>query len=610
MRNAQQIIWQLASEWRDAGARPLVVIETLLEMLAIRSHGSKLLEDNDELTLRGWERHRIKLADELELPPPSGGLERFADNVPGLLEQTRRTVSQLLTGTSNSGVKDLVAGLLNILVSAPQWGGRSVALGHFTWTEYLPDLLIRLLGKPRTDPVYCPYESSGWMPLLLARAGWSVDCELPDPQIARVLLLFAFLNNWKIRARVGDPIRRPSWVNGDALHKFKYTVAITSFGLRLRDETFRDHYHRFPVRFYQGEAAQVAHLIAHTSGRVLVVVPESFLFRTSGGEREYKEKLVRSGMLSAVVRLPRGTFSPNTSVQSSLLIFETEGARKRDVLFFDASDDLGRRRSQERERVAGHEIEQIASIVRDRHETPIAAVRTCDEIAEQEFNISVDRYIHSEEKQRIASALDEEKTVELKDLAEVIRPQAVPGKAGGEGTRAFFEVSLQDVQPDGSIRQPGKIIHIEDLNLSKVVRQKLEPGDVLLSIRGRIGTVGIVSDIRNDSDSVNWIASQAFAILRLRSNSPIKPLALYRYLSSPLGKGLLQSLATGTTVPMVSMGDIKKIKIMIPSAAEQREIERQYEKIIKLRSQISQLEMIVYELNSEMWPMTKVISFN
>ena len=611
MKNAQQIMWQLASAWRDAGAKPLDVIETLLEMLASRCHGSKLLDDNDELTLRGWERQRIELADELELPPASGSLERCVNTVPGLLEQTRRTVAHLLADTSNSGFKDMVSGLLNILVSAPQLsGGRSLAPAHFTSAGYLSDLLIRLLGKPSAEPVYCPYESSSWMPLSLAKAGWPVDCELSDPQVARVLLLFASINNWKIRVRVSDPIRRPSWVHGSALHKFKYTVAITSFGLRLRDETYRDLYHRFPVRFYQGEAAQIAHLIAQTSGRLLVIVPESFLFRTSGGEREYKEKLIRGGLLSTVVRLPRGTFAPNTSVQSSLLIFETHGPRNRDVLFLDAADDLGRRHSREKERAAFPEIEQIVSIVRDRCETSAAAIRTSDEIAEQEFNISVDRYVHSEEKQKIAIALDEEKTVELKDIAEVIRAQAVAGEGGSEGTRAFFEVSLQDVQPDGSIRQPGKIIRIEDLNLSKAVRQKLEPGDVLLSIRGRIGTVGLVSEMRSNCDPANWIASQAFVILRLRSNSPIKPVTLYRYLSSPLGKGLLQSLAAGATVPMVSMGDIKKIKIMIPSATEQREIERQYDKILKLRSQISQLERMVEELNSEVWPMTKVIVSN
>jgi restriction endonuclease S subunit len=162
------------------------------------------------------------------------------------------------------------------------------------------------------------------------------------------------------------------------------------------------------------------------------------------------------------------------------------------------------------------------------------------------------------------------------------------------------------VEPDGVVRTPTKLVYVDDRNLAKALRQRVQPGDVLLSVRGRIGAVGIVPEHQGQDGPTAWLASQAFVILRLRHNSPITSLILYRYLSSPMGQGLLQSLSTGMTVPMVSMGDIKKLRVMIPTADEQREIVKQYDKVRKLRAQIKQLEVLADDLNAASWPMTKV----
>ena len=191
------------------------------------------------------------------------------------------------------------------------------------------------------------------------------------------------------------------------------------------------------------------------------------------------------------------------------------------------------------------------------------------DIAAKESNISVDRYVRSEEEQKVERVLGAAKTVELNDIADIIRPQSFPTDQI-EQTQTFAEVGLQDIQSDGSITQPAKIVEIDDRSFGKIIRQRLEPGDVLLSARGRIGAVGIVPEIKAQESMAGWLASQAFVILRLRETSPIKPLTLYRYLASPLGRGLLQSLSTGATVPMVSMGDVKKLRIIIPTDENKR----------------------------------------
>lgn len=601
----------LAPSWSRAGASPADCIEVILEMLAVakrdrqRPKSSPEL-DAGELTMRSWELLRAKLDDAFDLPRGDSDLHRWLDHAPGLLEETRRALSPIFPLLATHQSERFAQSFLEFLAYAPQTGMRQTTLGYFRWPDYLAPLLGKLLGKPDEEPVYCPFDSSGWMPLFLAQAGWRMRCEVANSQTARILTLFAFIGGWELETHVGDAVRRPTWLDGDRLLQFAHSAAITNFGLRIKDDAPLDPYGRFPMRFHYGEAVQVAHLISQTRGRVVVIVPEAFLFRSSGGERDYKEQLVRRGTLSAVIRLPRDAFAAYANVQSSIVILENR-QHVRDVLFVDASEDL-RRTARSRDESGGlpHAIAQISSIVEKRRRTPSSATASYDEIAAQDFNIAVDRYVRSEEEEHIESLLEETRTLDLIDIAEIIRPQAVSGEES-RSAHAFAEVGLQDILPDGAIKQPAKLVHVDDKNLVKAMRQCVEPGDILLSVRGRIGAVAIAPEVQATSDGrKGWLASQAFVILRLRDSSPITRLTLYRYLSSPLGQGLLQSLATGMTVPMVSMGDVKKLRIMIPSPAEQRELERQYEKVRKLHAQIQELEKLAAELNSAGWPMTKV----
>ncbi|HEX5958364.1 MAG TPA: N-6 DNA methylase [Hyphomicrobiaceae bacterium] len=585
------------------GVSPLQGVEAALEWLAYRSLSDegRVSPIKGELTGQRWEEVCSALTDALSLPSHIESSASFAHRMPGLFEHTRRIADALAPDISRKSGSSIMSAILAFMMRAPQTGLRRTEVGAYVWPEYLAELFPALLGKPTGKPVYVPYDSSGWLPLLLAESGWAVDTEIRNKQIARIFGLFGYLAGWKLTAHVGDPLYAPSLRDGDRLTRFANAAAILTFGLRVRDGF--DPYNRFPVRMLHGEARQIAHLLAQSKGRVLAIVPEGFLFRAAGGERDYKEHLIRGGILAAVIRLPRGALAPFTQIQTSMLVLESEGRKSADVLFVDASDELApkddRRRHADRDPVA-----QVASMVDRRRPTEISVLAEYDAIAAQDFNISVDRYVRSDEVQRVAEVIERAQTVELSDIAEIIRPQSFPSE-GGERVARFAEVGLQDIEPDGQIRRPAKRTEIDEAIIAKILKQRLAPGDLLVSVRGRIGAVGMVQEAPPDDEVAGWLASQAFVVVRLREISPISQLTLYRYLASPLGQGLLQSLSTGATVPMVSMGDMKKLRIMVPTAKEQREIESQYEKLRKLRDQIRKLEALTEELNAAVWPMTR-----
>ena len=121
--------------------------------------------------------------------------------------------------------------------------------------------------------------------------------------MARVQALLACIGDWRLEAHVGDPIIRPILCDADGPRQFALCMAVTQFGLRLRNLDL-EPMSLFSEALHFGEARQVLHLLEHTQGVALAVVPDKLLARVRGGERSLKEQLVRDGVLQAVVALP------------------------------------------------------------------------------------------------------------------------------------------------------------------------------------------------------------------------------------------------------------------------------------------------------------------
>jgi type I restriction enzyme M protein len=586
---------QLASLWRHAGVGWSDTVENILELLFAARTGEALVNRQDELTGKAWRSIRRQLFFEDPILAESEGhrTERYF-HIPGLLEQTRRIVQPL--AHAHGVARALLDYIVDDAKSAPR------APGEFKLPGFLTVLVERLLEPASTDTVYCPFESSGLLALLLAADGWSVCSEVANGQTARIQALFMRIGRWKLDVHVSDPIRNPTWVAGESLRAFDHAVAVATFGFREREDLTTDRFGRFPVRCHYGEAIQLAHLIAQSKGRVALVVPEGFLSRTTGGERIYKDQLLRRGWLDAVISLPRGAFAAS-SIRTSLLVLDKRRPAERDVLFVDGTSDLMSAQHQVYLNDGDRQgAEQVAAMVNTRRQGTHVAPIAEREIAANGCNLSVDRYVRVEPQRKFARLLDHSiATAEISDIAEVIRPQVIPAD-DTEPVATFAEVGVSDIAPDG-FAQATKIVHVGEKGMAQAERQRLESGDVLLSVKGRIGAVGLVGQER----PIEWLASQAFVILRLRRTSPLEsPLILYRYLVSPYVQGLLKALASGTTVPSIQMADVRKLRVILPSTEEQEEILRQHEKIVRLRKQISQLDNLATELGNAAWPMTRI----
>ncbi len=96
--------------------------------------------------------------------------------------------------------------------------------------------------------------------------------------------------------------------------------------------------HNFPRKYQTRETADlfmalIMHLLKHDTGRAAVVLPDGFLFG-EGVKTTLKQELLGAFNLHTIVRLPKGVFSPYTSIATNILFLD-RGGPTRDIWFFE-----------------------------------------------------------------------------------------------------------------------------------------------------------------------------------------------------------------------------------------------------------------------------------
>jgi type I restriction enzyme M protein len=467
--------------------------------------------------------------------------------------------------------------------------------------DEVADLMVQLAEMRPTDTVYCPFSGS------LRLAEWSNQVSrkvyFEGKERTQLPHLLNILLNVSLNIRLGDPIVQPSWTEGRNLRLFDVSLASPPFGAKYHQNTVFDSYNRFSERTANGEVLHVRHVLAQTRRRAVILVPNSLLFRTATVERQFKVNLVNSGMLKAVIGLPRGLLL-STNIACSLLVLDKE--EPSDKLFFvDASSEhfyefrRGRGLADSGGRMLKN-VDEIVRICQQRDTRIYGHEATWEDCEDTGYNLLADRYVASSEDRRLQSLLKKsEEVTELFEVAHFFRTQSMKNELDGDGVECF-EVAVGDIEGDGHVRNPGKSIVLGERAWEKLRYQVLKPNDILLAVKGSVGRVGLIpADLDVDEP---WFANQSFLVLRLKLNPYIRnPLVLFRYLSSPAGQSLIRSRVGGATVPIIQTRDVHSLPIIVPSQEEQDEIAADQGKIATIYEEIAKLQAQANELKKKRW---------
>lgn len=465
----------------------------------------------------------------------------------------------------------------------------------------LAAFLTRLAGVSAGKTVYVPFASSFNLAVQAGLAGGEVFAEFETPQQVEGLRALNLLLGTTMHVRRGDPIREPAWFEGPRLLQFDVAVSCPPFGVRYLDEARADRFGRFPEKATYGEVLQIRHIQAQVRGRAVVLVANGLVFRTTSGERDFKATMTAERRLATVMALPGGLVQ-GTATPVSALVLEQQTPADR-VLMVDAAGEAFVEEGRSRGLVRLRRMEQLTDIVQGRRETPHSRLVGVDEMARHDFNLMPNRYVVTEARQELDERLAALKTVPLKELADLIRPQALKLDDGESVVEEYPEVSTQDLGEDDHVQQPSRTVGLSSMARTKARQQLAQAGDILLVIKG--SAVGRAAIVPTDLETP-WLTNQSFVIVRLKPNKHVSdPVALLRYLTSPIGQALLVGLAGGATTPMLQTKDIQALPVAVPDPEELERVRETDGEIVAINQEIRRLKAAADALRRKHWGLSE-----
>ncbi|MCV6602725.1 MAG: type I restriction-modification system subunit M [Cohaesibacter sp.] len=292
--------------------------------------------------------------------------------------------------------------------------------GEFYTPPEVSELMADLVAPKEGDEICDPTCGSG---SLLMKCGQRIQIENEGSKKYALFGQEAIGSTWALakmnmflhgednhRIEWGDTIRNPKLLNSqDSLKHFDIVVTPPPFSLEkwghgtAEADKFSRLRRGIPPKT-KGDYAFILHMIETMkpkSGRMAVVAPHGVLFRGSS-EGKIRQKLFYG-----------------TGIPAAILVFKKEKSDK-NTLFIDASCEFTSGKNQNQ--LSAANIEKIVETYQNRESVDkYAYLATPEEMAENDFNLNIPRYVDSfeEEEEIDLMAVREERTKLKAELAEL-----------------------------------------------------------------------------------------------------------------------------------------------------------------------------------------------
>jgi type I restriction enzyme M protein len=452
------------------------------------------------------------------------------------------------------------------------------AIGASTAFVLPPELaeLITGLGELTSGcSTYTPWDWFCHLSTLASEVGASVYSETPVH--FGVPRLVQLLTDTEAEIRFTDPIARPLAIEGGKLRLFDVSLTFPPVGGRYeRSVVDADWFGRFPEKTAAVAVLSVRHVLSQTRRRTVIAVPNSILF-SSGAEKSLREDLLRQGLLRSVIAMPEGLLE-GSSFGFAILVMDSRGGHDR-VRFIDAcSRAFHEPYNKTRVRLRNTDVLAqwaVSDVLKDtQHADDVhSADVSIEELAQNDFNLQVNRYVLPASKKRLLEQLTGHKTIALRELVTTVRPlgpSLTKASAGPEASVAtIFEVGAVDLPPFGFISRPVRHLDIPTSAFREFGHQFLRPLDIVLIVKGSVGKVGIVPESVPSIGPGCWVVGQSGIVLRSNLSHQFDPRALYVFLRSPVGQALLEGIVSGATTPLIQLKELQALRVLALESNEQ-----------------------------------------
>lgn len=305
--------------------------------------------------------------------------------------------------------------------------GAGKKAGEFYTPQQVSSILAQLVtvGKDRLKSVYDPTCGSGSLLLRVAKevkevsAFYGQEMNPTTYNLCRMNMIMHDVHYKRFDIKNEDTLERPQHLD----QRFEAIVANPPFSaqwsaspLFMTDERFSAYGKLAPSS--KADFAFVQHMVHQLdeNGTMAIVLPHGALFR-GGAEGHIRQYLIKDkNYLDAVIGLPANIFY-GTSIPTCVLVMKKQRTDSKNVLFIDASQHFEKVKTQNVLRL--EDIEKIISTYENRTaEEKYSHLATITEIAENDYNLNIPRYVDTFEAEE---AIDLTAiTKELRKVAEAL----------------------------------------------------------------------------------------------------------------------------------------------------------------------------------------------
>jgi hypothetical protein len=404
-----------------------------------------------------------------------------------------------------------------------------------------------------------------------------------NADIAMIVALLAYAGKRPIRVDRRNPVDGSFMTVGSdsangnrepPFSHFDHIVSVPPFGMRLDG-----------AKLSTMEAHQTDLFVRRAKRSFTTLTVDGFLFRENRGETELRQRLLGK-YTASIMSMPAGMLAPSINVQTSLLRLEP-GADDF-VYMIDARSMPKSSRGRVQDHLIAKHLAAFAGFTasdEDRfYQAPL------DDVAAAQYSLLPDRYMKSNVLAAIDAALQDKETVRLGDIATIERgkaPQPIRTLVE-DPPLAGLEIVPSDIV-DGRVRTPSRQVAFEGAEIERAKNVAAKYNDILISIKGNIGVVGIVDSGAILAEVMNepWIISQSLAIIRWRPNNFIPSAAILNaLLTAPWAREKFESLGGATTVKLLPIGALSTMQIPVPSAEECQAAQTVLESMEAMRADI------------------------
>ncbi len=315
--------------------------------------------------------------------------------------------------------------------------------------------------------------------------------------------------------------------------------------------------------------------LAHenTLNTTIAITTSGTLFSKSNGINFFRKRIVEKNWLDAIILLPQ--IFAGSGISGVMLILKKDRSQKDKIQFIDFSDcekDSNVKRGKLV--IPSKEIETLFKTYKKKKKSNISSLVSTDEIKSNDYNLNHKRYILSDEDIEIINLMEEREVFPLSTLVDIRRPFNASSFTSKSGWEELNVVLLNDINYIGEITTASKKINVKKALFNKFEGHfpYLEKDDIVISIKGTLGKVGIVKE-----DMDRTIPGPSFCVLRpnytlkktmLDPESPLNPENLFQFLRSAIGQKLIRKSSQGEDNSFISIDELKNLSIIFPTLEE------------------------------------------